>query len=102
MSRGADDARPSNRSQRGLDWLNFFIADGLTGFGPFVALYLASRHWSQGVIKPALAAIGLGLVGHRALSGRFDRNDRYDSGIGLLGLGFVCRWLPEMRPQEGG
>lgn len=144
----ADDVRPSRRSQRGLDWLNFFIADVQTGFGPFVAVYLSARSWSEGeiglaltlgglasvaaqvpggalvdtvgskrlliglavamialgalifafwpsvmmifiaetlhgcssgVIKPALAAIGLGLVGHRALSGRLGRNHRYDA-----------------------
>lgn len=145
---GADDPRPSARSQRGLDWLTFFIADVQTGFGPFVAVYLAAQDWSQGdigllltvgglvgvasqapggwlvdavhskrlliavalmlialgalifafwpsrimvfvaevlhgstagVVKPSLAAIGLGLVGHRALSGRLGRNHRYDS-----------------------
>ena len=41
---------PSKRSQRGLDWLNFFIADVETAFGPFVAVWLSSQHWSQGAI----------------------------------------------------
>jgi MFS family permease len=158
----ADDDGPSRRSQRGLDWLSFFIADVQTGFGPFVAVYLASRDWSPGeiglvlaiggiasvvsqapggalvdaisrkrlligsalamiaagalifalwpsfwpivvaellhggtggVIKPGLAAIGLGLVGHSALSGRLGRNQRFNSfgnaltagSMGLLG-----------------
>ncbi|HJT06668.1 MAG TPA: MFS transporter [Stellaceae bacterium] len=145
---GADEAAPSKHSQRGLDWLNFFIADVQTGFGPFTAVYLAAQGWSQGdigllltiggiagiasqipggalvdavrtkrliiavalgvialgaltfafftntallfiaetlhgstsgLIKPALAAIGLGLVGHRAFSGRLGRNHRYDA-----------------------
>ena len=117
-----------------------------TGFGPFVAVYLASQHWSPGeigllltvgglagilaqlpggalvdwaeakrllialallaiaagalifaftsqkimiylaeilhgstagIVRPAMTAIGLGLVGHRALSGRVGRNHRY-------------------------
>jgi MFS family permease len=143
-----DEGRPSKRSQRALDWLNFFIADVQTGFGPFVAVYLASLNWPQGqigllltvstlasiasqapggalvdaapskqlligsalaaialgalifaffpnplivfiaavlygstggVIKPALSAIGLGLVGHRAFSGRVGRNQRYNA-----------------------
>jgi hypothetical protein len=26
----------ATRSWRGLDWLNFFVADFQTGFGPFV------------------------------------------------------------------
>ena len=139
---------PSVQSQRGLDWLNFFIADVQTGFGPFIAVYLATNGWQQGrigliltagaivgigsqlpggalvdrvrskrllvavslgliaagalalylshdfvlvllaqivhgatagLISPAMAAIGLGLVGHRTLSLRLGRNHRYDS-----------------------
>jgi MFS family permease len=45
----------AQRSQIGLDWLNFFIADVQTGFGPFVAIYLALAHWSQSQIGLALA-----------------------------------------------
>lgn len=139
---------PSKQSQRGLDWLNFFIADVQTGFGPFIAVYLATNGWQQGrigliltvgtivgigsqmpggalvdrvrskrllvavslgliaagglalylshdfvlvllaqivhgatagLIGPAMAAIALGLVGHRHLSTRLGRNHRYDS-----------------------
>jgi MFS family permease len=151
---------PSRESQRALDWLNFLIADVQTGFGPFVALYLASQNWPQGqigllltvgsvagivagipggaivdwapskraliaiglaviaggavifavstnpiavfaaetlhgatsgLVRPAIIAIGLGLVGHRALSGRLGRNQRADSignacTAGLMGL----------------
>jgi drug/metabolite transporter (DMT)-like permease len=32
---------PSRRTLRGLDWLNFFLADVQTGVGPFLAIYLA-------------------------------------------------------------
>jgi MFS family permease len=136
------------RSQIGLDWLNFFIADVQTGFGPFVAVYLATQHWTQsdigyvlalggiasvvsqlpagalvdavsakrlligvslaivagcaltlalwpsfwpvaiaeilhgstaGVIRFSMAALALGLCGHRALSGRLGRNQRFNS-----------------------
>ncbi len=153
---------PSARSQRGFDWLNFFIADVETAFGPFVSVYLAQYGWTQGAIgtvltvnsavalatetpagalvdwirkkrlvivvclvlialgslliglipryvpvmlgefmhgvtggavRTAVAAIGLGLVGHRAYHTRVGRNQRYDSfgnaataaGMGLLG-----------------
>jgi MFS family permease len=51
----ADDDGPSRRSQRGLDWLSFFIADVQTGFGPFVAVYLAFSGWSPGEIGIVLA-----------------------------------------------
>jgi MFS family permease len=47
-------ATPSARSQRGLDWLNFFIADVETAFGPFVALYLAQHGWARGLIGSVL------------------------------------------------
>ncbi len=36
----------SQRSLRGLDWLNFFVANVQTGFGPFVAVYLTLHHWT--------------------------------------------------------
>lgn len=152
-------------SQIGLDWLNFFVADVQTGFGPFVAVYLALAHWSQGeiglalaigsiagvvsqapggalvdavsakraligsalamlaasalmfalwpdfwsvaaaeilhgastgIVRPALAALALGLVGHRAFSRRLGRNQLYNSlgtaatagTMGLLGQFF--------------
>lgn len=154
--------RPSARSERGLDWLNFFIADVETAFGPFVSVYLAQNGWAQGTIgsvltvnsaialatqtpagalvdwttrkrvviaaclaliaggsllisffpsylpvllgesmhgitggavRTAVAAIGLGLVGHRAYHTRVGRNHRYDSfgnaataaGMGAIG-----------------
>ncbi|MEO8812550.1 MAG: MFS transporter [Caulobacteraceae bacterium] len=153
---------PSARSQKGFDWLNFFIADVETAFGPFVSVYLAQNGWAQGAIgtvltinsavalatetpagalvdwirkkrlviavclglialgslligfiprylpvmagefmhgvtggavRTAIAAIGLGLVGHRAYHTRVGRNQMYDSlgnaataaGMGALG-----------------
>ena len=44
----------SAQSRRGLDWMNFFIADVQTGFGTFVAFYLAQLGWSQGSVGVAL------------------------------------------------
>src|SRR5689334_490197 len=37
----------SVRSRRGLDWMNFFVSDVQTGFGTFVAFYLAQQGWPQ-------------------------------------------------------
>jgi MFS family permease len=42
----SDIAAPSARSRRGLDWLNFFVANVQTGFGPFIAVYLTSEAWT--------------------------------------------------------
>jgi MFS family permease len=47
---------PSRRSQIGLDWLNFFLADVQTGFGPFVSLFLTANGWGQGAIGSVLTA----------------------------------------------
>jgi MFS family permease len=38
---------PSPLSRRGLDWFIFFLGDIQTGFGPFIAVYLATQKWSQ-------------------------------------------------------
>ena len=46
---------PKTRATRGLDLLNFFIAGEQTGFGPFVAVYLTARHWTQVEIGFALS-----------------------------------------------
>ncbi len=45
----------SRRSGRGLDWLNFFVANMQTGFGPFVTVYLAAQAWTEFEIGLALS-----------------------------------------------
>jgi MFS family permease len=52
LERGNDEPvleehHPSWRSERGLDWFAFFLADIQTGWGPFVAAYLTSKAWTQ-------------------------------------------------------
>src|ERR1700724_2005062 len=49
-------AAPMAGSQRGLDWLNFFVANFQTGFGPFISVYLTGVGWTQGAIGAALSA----------------------------------------------
>ncbi|WP_116136392.1 MFS transporter [Trinickia diaoshuihuensis] len=44
-----------SRSLRALDWLNFFLANVQTGFGPFIAAYLTANKWTQGEIGIALS-----------------------------------------------
>lgn len=46
---------PSAQSLRGLDWLNFFVANVQTGFGPFVAVYLTTKAWTQAEIGEVLS-----------------------------------------------
>jgi MFS family permease len=45
----------SARSERGLDWFIFLVADIQTGFGPFLAIYLTTQKWNQADIGMILA-----------------------------------------------
>ncbi|WP_045835115.1 MFS transporter [Hyphomicrobium sp. 99] len=38
---------PSKRSQIGVDWFAFFLADAQVGFGPFLTVYLTSEKWTN-------------------------------------------------------
>ncbi len=48
-----DGTLPSS-GYRALDFLNFFLADAQTGFGPFIAVYLTTHKWTQVEIGFAL------------------------------------------------
>jgi len=55
----------SKRSRQGLDGLNFFLADIQTGFGAFVAFYLADLGWDKSQVGLALSAGTVaGLIAH--------------------------------------
>ena len=50
------------QSRYGLDWTNFFIADVQTGFGTFVAFYLAHLGWAKSDVGIALTTGTLAAV----------------------------------------
>jgi MFS family permease len=55
----------SKQSRRGLDWTNFFLADIQTGFGAFVAFYLAELGWEKQQVGLVLSAGTIaGLIAH--------------------------------------
>jgi MFS family permease len=55
------------KSQRPLDWLNFFLADVKDGLGPFLPIYLlSSRHWKPGEIGVVMMIAGIATVAARA------------------------------------
>jgi MFS family permease len=56
------DRAISDRSRRGLDWTNFFMADVQVGFGSFLAFYLADLGWSKQHVGLALGVGGLTAV----------------------------------------
>jgi MFS family permease len=49
---------PSDASLRGLDGVNLLLAAVLSGFGPYVAAFLAEQNWTQQNIGFALTAGG--------------------------------------------
>ena len=53
----------ATRGLPGLDWLNFFVANFQTGFGPFISVYLTSAGWTQGAIGAALSTGTAGGLG---------------------------------------
>ncbi|MFZ0426097.1 MAG: MFS transporter [Xanthobacteraceae bacterium] len=60
-SAGVADAiepSPSGASLRGLDGVNLFLAGALSGFGPYVAAFLAEQNWTPQDIGFALTAAG--------------------------------------------
>ncbi|WP_419730504.1 MFS transporter [Lichenicola sp.] len=59
------------RSQHGLDWLNFFVANLQTAFGPFIAVYLTSEHWTQGQIGLVLTVGSVTAMASQVPAGAF-------------------------------
>jgi predicted MFS family arabinose efflux permease len=58
-SKAGEANSPSVRTLRGLDWLNFFLADVQTGVGPFLAIYLAGHNWNEERVGLALTVGGI-------------------------------------------
>jgi predicted MFS family arabinose efflux permease len=54
----AIEPSPSGASLRGLDGVNLLLAGALSGFGPYVAAFLADQNWTQQRIGLVLTAGG--------------------------------------------
>src|SRR6202451_3235296 len=89
----AEDApQPSVGTLRGLDWLNFFVADVQTGVGPFLAIYLAGYGWNEERVGVALTVGGFaGILAQTPAGALVDQVHRkrtlIAAGIGALVLG---------------
>jgi len=80
---------PMTRSLRGLDWLNFFVANFQTGFGPFISVYLTGVGWTQGAIGAALSAGSVaGMVSQVPGGALVDavRNKRAAAAAAIIGV----------------
>lgn len=95
---------PSAQSLRGLDWLNFFLADVQTGVGPFVATFLATRGWRQDNIGWSLTVSGLVGVVCQAPAGALVDWSRYKRTLVAIAIliiatgALVLAWWPNYWP----
>src|SRR6202161_141134 len=80
---------PSPGTLRGLDWLNFLLADVQTGVGPFLAIYLAGYKWNEESVGLALAVGGVaGILTQTPAGGLVDavRSKRALVGVAVTAL----------------
>jgi hypothetical protein len=80
----------SRQSRNGLDWTNFFIADIQTGFGTFVAFYLADLGWSEASVGLALATGGLAGVAGQIPGGALTDAVPWKRGLIAAGILMIC------------
>jgi len=92
------------RSLRGLDWLNFFVANVQTGFGPFIAVYLTSRSWTQAQIGIALSVGTLTAVASQLPGGAIvdamanKRLAAFAASVAIMISALIFAFLPETLP----
>src|SRR5690242_3811985 len=81
----------SKRSQIGLDWFSFFLADVQTGFGPFLAVYLTTEKWTNADIGYVLSVGSLIALAGQVPGGAIidaTRRERFFAAVSMLGIGF--------------
>ena len=95
---GKEAARSSasKQSLRGLDWLNFFLADVQSGVGPFLAIYLAGSGWNEQTIGIVLT--GGGIAGIIAQTPAGALADRVRSKRTLIACGVIALAIGALRP----
>jgi len=78
-------------SLRGLDWVNFFMADVNTGIGPFLAIYLtATRHWDPASVGMVVAAQSIASVVAQAPAGWLVDNSTKKKWLVIFGALLVA------------
>ncbi len=79
---------PSSRSLRALDALNVVLADVRDGLGPYLAIYLATKHWDPSRIGLAMSAMGAASVIAQTPAGALiDRTRRKRSWMVAASIG---------------
>ncbi len=95
------NSNPQFRSLRGLDWLNFFLADVQTGVGPFLAIFLAAHKWDEQLVGLALTVGSLsGIIAQTPAGAIVDtfRSKRALIAAGVVSLA-ICSLLIAFFPS---
>ena len=98
---------PSRRSLRGLDALNFLLADVQTGVGPFLAIYLAGYNWNEERVGLALTVGGIaGILTQTPAGALVDslRSKRAMVGVAIVALAagaLLTAFCPSFWPVIG-
>lgn len=81
---------PSQRSQIGVDWFSFFVADVQMGFGPFLTVYLTTEKWTNADIG-LVFTVGsvIGLIGQLPGGAFVDavRRERLLASLAMIAIG---------------
>ena len=94
--------RPSTRAARGLDALNFFLADVRDGLGPYLAIYLIAvrgptQGWNEATTGAVMTIAGIaGLIAQTPAGALIDRS-RHKRAIviaGAVAVTLSCLILP--------
>src|SRR5215469_11888168 len=83
-------AASAARGFPGLDWLNFFVANFQTGFGPFISVYLTSAGWTQSAIGVALSTGTIASMASQVPAGALVdaiRNKRIAAAAAIVAIG---------------
>ena len=80
----------SDRSRRGLDWTNFFLADVQMSFGSFLAFYLADLGWSKQNVGLALTVDELAAVAAQIPGGALADAVRWKRGLAACGFVLIA------------
>src|SRR5258708_1298953 len=92
------DREVSDRSRRGLDWTNFFLADVQMSFGSFLAFYLADLGWSKQNVGLALTVGGLAGVATQIPGGALADAVRWKRGLAAARFFLIPASAPLLPP----
>jgi MFS family permease len=78
--------RATRAAERGLDWLNLFVANVQTGFGPFIAVYLTTAGWTQTGIGLALSVGTVAAMASQVPAGALVDHIRRKSRVAIFSI----------------